>query len=298
MGAIVPRLRWGGPVFRYEVLFARGACLAEKKEFDAAIADFTQAIQENPNYGEAYLNRAKIFYENGEYDRSWNDLCQANKLGVHADEEFEKDLKSKMAPMFSKMLKREAAKECCQEAANYSNRKDYKNAIISYNKAIEVDPDFSKAYCDRGLSYIQIGNLSQALSDFNKAIDLDPNDCLSYSNRGIIYRNQGSFDKAILDYSKAIKIKPDFPEAYFNRGYAYFMQVKLDEAILDYSEAIKLKPDFIQAYLNRAIAYSMKTSFVEAKADMEKVKSLGGKIPKELENYAQEFKKIMGNRGE
>jgi tetratricopeptide (TPR) repeat protein len=40
------------------------------KDSDMAIADLTQAIQLNPNYGDAYSLRAQIYFGKGDFERA------------------------------------------------------------------------------------------------------------------------------------------------------------------------------------------------------------------------------------
>jgi len=61
---------------------------------------------------------------------------------------------------------------------------DY-GAISDYTKAIELDPNYAKAYTNRGASKQKAKDYNGAISDFNKAIELDPNDAKTYYNRAI-----------------------------------------------------------------------------------------------------------------
>ena len=50
--------------------------------------------------------------------------------------------------------------------------KDYRAAIIDYDKAIELNPDFADAYFNRGLTHIFLGNNRQGIQDLSKAGEL------------------------------------------------------------------------------------------------------------------------------
>jgi tetratricopeptide (TPR) repeat protein len=70
---------------------------------------------------------------------------------------------------------------------NYSkdDLKDYPGAIEYYTKAIELDPNFGRAYLNRGISKSKLKDYSGAIADYTKAIEIDPNDALAYFNRGL-----------------------------------------------------------------------------------------------------------------
>lgn len=62
---------------------------------------------------------------------------------------------------------------------------DYNQALINFNKAIEIDPESVEAYINRGLVLGIMGDYSSALQDFNKSIDIDPDNAEAYKSRGI-----------------------------------------------------------------------------------------------------------------
>jgi tetratricopeptide (TPR) repeat protein len=61
----------------------------------------------------------------------------------------------------------------------YSDMGDIDQAMANFEKAIELDPEFTLAHYNRGLAYGKIGNLDQAIIEFDRAIEQDPNDVVS-----------------------------------------------------------------------------------------------------------------------
>lgn len=49
-------------------------------------------------------------------------------------------------------------------------------------------------------------NYIEALNSFNKSIELDPEICTTYINKGIILYELGSFSEAIIEFNKAIQL--------------------------------------------------------------------------------------------
>ena len=60
----------------------------------------------------------------------------------------------------------------------------YEEAIKDYDKAIELDPDYSDAYNNRGLAKYYLDKYGEAIKDFNKVIELTPNYTNAYYDRG------------------------------------------------------------------------------------------------------------------
>ena len=50
--------------------------------------------------------------------------------------------------------------------------RDYKQALIDFNKSIVLDPGFAEAYNSRGHLYQELGDMKCANADFAKAKEL------------------------------------------------------------------------------------------------------------------------------
>ena len=149
-------------------------------------------------------------------------------------------------------------------------RSDYDLALVDYDKAIELDPEYATAYNNRGIAYRHLGEYEKALADYGKAIELDPEYAYAYNNRGNTYGDLGEHEKALADYSKAIELDPEFARAYNNRGNTYEDLGEYEQAIADYSKAIELDPGGAAAYNNRGNAYRHLGEYEKAIADYGK----------------------------
>ena len=73
---------------------------------------------------------------------------------------------------------------------------NYKQAIGDYDKAIELNPKFAKAYDNRAAAYGSLGNYRKAIEDWSKAIELDPKSAMVYYNLGVAYWSLGNYRQA------------------------------------------------------------------------------------------------------
>jgi tetratricopeptide (TPR) repeat protein len=117
---------------------------------------------------------------------------------------------------------------------------DYDQAIANYTRAIEINPNYAKAYFYRGLAYQDKGDYDRAIADYTKAIEINPKLDIAYNNRGLAYQDKGDYDRAIADYTKAIEINPKFDVAYYNRGSTYYKKGDHHRGIYDMQMACKL----------------------------------------------------------
>jgi tetratricopeptide (TPR) repeat protein len=61
---------------------------------------------------------------------------------------------------------------------------DYDQALVDFNKALELDPRLVAAYTNRGIAENGKNRYDDAIADFNRAIEADPISTSSYANRG------------------------------------------------------------------------------------------------------------------
>jgi len=87
------------------------------------------------------------------------------------------------------------------------------------------------------------GKYGDALIAYNKAIELDPNNYVIYVKRAFVLMNLNKNSDAVEDFSKVINLKPDFYQAYVHRAKAYLKNCNLDEAEKDLKYAISKKGD-------------------------------------------------------
>jgi tetratricopeptide (TPR) repeat protein len=129
----------------------------------------------------------------------------------------------------------------------------------------------ANAYNLRGLSLYQDGKYEQALLEYNKAIEIQPKDYAYYFNRARTYLEMGEFNKAIADYTKVIELSPDslLFRAYYNRGYAYFEEDQYDAAIVDFNQSITIDPKDEWSYFWRGSSHKWKWEITGEKSEQE-----------------------------
>ncbi len=160
----------------------------------------------------------------------------------------------------------------------YGKQSHFTQAISDFNKAVEINPNYVEAYNNRGLTYYSQGNLAQAMSDYNKAIEIDPEPAKTYNYRGLIYYKQGNYAQALSDYNRAIAIDSNYAMAYYNRGLGFYNQGNLIQALSDYNKAIEINPNYAQAYDNRGVVYYKQGKFTQALSDYTRAIAIDPKL--------------------
>jgi tetratricopeptide (TPR) repeat protein len=84
--------------------------------------------------------------------------------------------------------------------------KQYLNAVLDFNKAVELNPKNEKAYIFRGIAYFEMKEYSVAISDFSKAIEIYTSFALIYYYRGFAYRKYGDLFNYCKDREKVLEL--------------------------------------------------------------------------------------------
>ena len=132
-------------------------------------------------------------------------------------------------------------------ALEASIAKQYKEAILNYDKIIELDPKNSAIYRWRAEAKTQLGWNDAAIDDYSRMIELNP--CMdAYETRGKAFFKLKRHRQAIADFGKMIEIDPDVPFGYIERGETLYALGQYKEAIVDFSKAIDINPDELYLY--------------------------------------------------
>ena len=230
----------------------RGVSKANLKDYYGAIADYTKAIELDPNNAMAYYNRG--FVKNNLKD----------DYGAIADFTKAIELDPNYADAYN------------NRGASKDNLKDYYGAIADFTKAIELNPNYAMAYKNRGISKHRLEDYYGAIADYTKAIELNPNNAMAYKNRGISKHTLEDYYGAIADYTKAIELDPNNAMAYYNRGFSKDGLKDDYGAISDFTKAIEINSNFADAYYNRGI--SKYQADLNGCPDLMKAKELGHNV--------------------
>jgi tetratricopeptide (TPR) repeat protein len=78
--------------------FYRGMALYFSRQFTMAIQELSYLIDHDPRYSKAFYMRALSYYELKDYQKAYNDILTAKKMGYAVDEKFLQDVSSKLKP--------------------------------------------------------------------------------------------------------------------------------------------------------------------------------------------------------
>lgn len=192
---------------------AEGNQEVTKRNIEAAIEKFSQAIKADPKFHDAYVLRGSVYRDTGRLDKAIEDYTAALDIGPNYDAYFNR-------------------------AIAYTDMGDASSSIKDYTSAIKIDSKQVYAFNNRAILYALGGDLKKAISDFSSVIALDPKNVMAINNRHSAYRDSGKMKKAIEDLERVAELKPTDPGPYYNMSRVYslmgnpvFACKKLDKAV-------------------------------------------------------------------
>ena len=85
----------------------------------------------------------------------------------------------------------------------------YPEAIRLYDESIKRAPADPRGYSNRAAAYTKLGSPIEALKDCEKALELDPNFNKAYLRKAQCHYMMKDFHKALDTYDKALKLFPE-----------------------------------------------------------------------------------------
>jgi tetratricopeptide (TPR) repeat protein len=216
---------------------------------DGAIDALNTIIRLDPKNTEAYLKLSKVYYYKKDYENSMKTLAGLQQLD-----------KENVELYFIRGL-------------NLKETGDTARALASFQKAVQLKPDFYDAYMQLGLlTSKHAGPLAPQY--FDNAIRIDSMSTEAYYDKGKFYQDHKNYEKAKEAYRQLIGKNPQYDKAYFNLGFIYSEQDSVEKAYKMFDYAIRVSPAYAEAYYYRGLCGLQQGNKEQAAADFRQATSL------------------------
>lgn len=149
-------------------------------------------------------------------------------------------------PSFEKERKSDAYHYYVEGVKSSRNGK-WDLAIAQFEKALQIDPDYSLVYTELGIAYAKKAFFDKSISLFQTAIQKDAENVVAHYNLGAIYEGKGTWSQAIQEYMKVVSLDPNNVEVRRRLGIC-FMEVGQNAAAMDqFNIAVTLDPNYKEA---------------------------------------------------
>ncbi len=194
----------------------------------AALAYFNQAIEEDPNYAQAYSGLADTYALMGD----WQYAVMTSKEAFP---------KAKAAAI--KALELDSSLSEAHTSLGYSLRAfdwDFDSAGKEFRQAIEINPGYATAHHWNAMNLGLLGRPQEALVEMRKAENLDPLSLIINADLAEFLLLTHSYDESVKQGRKIIEMDSTFAIGHKQLGDAYLLKQMDKEAVAELQEAVRL----------------------------------------------------------
>ncbi|MDQ3473782.1 MAG: tetratricopeptide repeat protein [Acidobacteriota bacterium] len=107
-------------------------------------------------------------------------------------------------------------------------------AIVAFQQALEVKPDFADVHLSLGHAYLRLKKSQEAIKAFQEATRINPEMEEAYYGLGLEYFRAGKMKDAAQAFKKAVNVRPSMAKAHYGLALAYQEMGKQDQLIEEY----------------------------------------------------------------
>jgi len=124
---------------------------------------------------------------------------------------------------------------------------DWRSDKTLWIAAQKASPDNYEVYNELGNVYYREDNLQEALVNYDKALRIRPQYPEVFHNAGLVYIKAGQLDNAKRMLAQSLKLNPNLYESYYRLGQVAAYEGEIQKAVIYFNECLRLRPDFVQA---------------------------------------------------
>ncbi len=239
---------------------SEGVKLSGEGKYKEAIKIFSEILEQQPNSATVLTRRAIAYYNLGNYNNASLDLAKATSVNAE----------NHVAWYFLGRID--------------IDRRSYRSAINSLDKAISFNANSSEYFLQRGISkyqleryddakgdfdqavrlggsyweYIWLGNAQLLIGDYSnsrksyeRALEMDPEEWMAYNQMGLLNSKLGNLQQSLEYYKLSLNITGDSSSTHSNLA-------ALQNKLGNYSQALEHADDAIRLAVTNANAHAHK----------------------------------------
>jgi tetratricopeptide (TPR) repeat protein/SAM-dependent methyltransferase len=199
-------------------LIDEGNALEGQGRIAEAMARYDAAVQADPRFARAHLNRGNILA-----GTQFDEARGAYELAISCDPHY-------AAAYFN--------------LGNLNYRAgELELALRHYQLAIGIRPDFADAFVAMANALDSLGRTAEAAESYERALIINPGYAEVHFNLGLLATAQGRHEDAVKNLRRALEIRPDYPRAHYSLGIVLNSFDQLDVAEASLRRALSFEPD-------------------------------------------------------
>jgi tetratricopeptide (TPR) repeat protein len=224
---------------------AKSSAFVGLKRWEEALRCCERALEINPLDGRSWLMKAFSL----RFLRRGSEVVTCVARAREIDPEFVKTAENAMgfAPgqpertPETRAASEALAAECFQKGLALEGARRFEEAIAAYQRAIDLAPDFVKAWFNKGISLGSVARHDEAIVCFDQVLRLKPNDDVAWLNKGLALEQAGRWPAAVDCFDRGIEANPGNVSAWELKGMALYKHSgRAQEALNCFEEAERL----------------------------------------------------------
>jgi tetratricopeptide (TPR) repeat protein len=159
---------------------------------------------------------------------------------------------------------------CVQEIESFKEKKDYFSALNIANKLLAIRGQ-AKDWLEKGSCLDNLERYDEALESFDRAIELDPNDGEAWVMKGSVFYKLERYKEALASFDQASKLDADHQSVWALRGYVLHHLKHYEEALVSFELAIKLGANYQEIWVLRGSILKNLKRYDEALVSFDRV---------------------------
>lgn len=177
-------------------------------------------------------------------------------------------------------------------------KRNFKEAVEMYSKAIEKCPNISTYYTNRALCFLKLAQWIPTIDDCRKAIDLDPHSVKAFFYMGQAMCETNQYDEAIVHLKRAHELAKELNENYGDEITRTIRNAKKKR--WNYLEDKRISQEIeLQTYLNRLMLEDKERQLSRLKApeessiESEKEKEMVSEIERNYQKKQDDLNRLF-----
>lgn len=167
-----------------------------------------------------------------------------------------------------------------------------RSTVSAANETANTVPPASKmalAYYEKGREYSDLGALKEAVESYQRSLELEPQRGEVYLSLGDAYFRLKNYKEAGKAFKQATQLNPEMAEAHYGLGLHYFVVNRYKNAADAFNRATLLRPDMGKAHYGLALAYQELGKLDGMIAELRILETLDPSLAKKLSDTVPQF---------
>ena len=229
-----------------------GVLAAGVGKLEMALPFFEKAIEVNSTIAQFWLSLIDALIKLKRFDEAQSILKRAKANGFNTDSfnKLEKQIAISKQESGRSQEIQDPPNEELKNIISLYGQGSFQQVLDLATQLLKQFPASSQLYNMCGAAFSGLEKYEDAVKSYQRAIEIRPDYAPAYFHMANSYKNEGEYENAIKSYESAVRVKPDFSEAYFNMANTLKKLGRLEEALASYQLALKANPNFAEAHHN------------------------------------------------